>query len=117
MTRSQRLKLLLCLLPAVHLYAQFETSELLGTVRDNTGGAVAKANVTILQQDTGIESKTTTDENGNYDFFNVKIGRYTVSVEATGFTKFTTTDVMVNVNVRGAGVGRPSGAQRSRAFQ
>jgi Carboxypeptidase regulatory-like domain/TonB-dependent Receptor Plug Domain len=101
MNNRQRFKLLfVSLLSAACLHAQFETSEVLGTVRDNTGGVVAKAIVTLLQQDTGIESKATTDENGNYDFFNVKIGRYTVTVEATGFTKFTTTDVMVNVEAR-----------------
>ncbi|MBV8732040.1 MAG: carboxypeptidase regulatory-like domain-containing protein, partial [Acidobacteriia bacterium] len=97
----RQMKLLfLCLGFSACVCAQFEPSEVLGTVRDNTGGVVAKATVTLLQQDTGIESKTTTDENGNYDFFNVKIGRYTVTVEAVGFTKFTTTDVMVNVNAR-----------------
>ena len=80
--------------------AQFESSEVLGTVRDNTGGVVAKATVTLLKQDTGLESKSTTDENGNYDFFNVKVGRYTITIEAAGFTKFTTTDVTVNVNAR-----------------
>src|SRR5215472_3088888 len=89
----------LFLLPLI-LVAQFETAEVLGTVRDNSGSVVPKAKVTLLQQDTGIESKTTTDENGNYDFFNVKVGLYTVTVEATGFTKFSTTDVMVNVNAR-----------------
>src|SRR5215472_13685738 len=89
----------LFLLPLI-LVAQFETAEVLGTVRDNSGSVVPKAKVTLLQQDTGIESKTTTDENGNYDFFNVKVGRYTVTVEATGFTKFATTDVVVNVNAR-----------------
>jgi len=79
--------------------AQFESAEVLGTVRDHTG-SVAKAAVTLLNQDTGIQGKVSTDENGNYDFFNVKVGRYTVAVEATGFTKFTTTDVTVNVNAR-----------------
>ncbi len=89
-----------CVLFATLLYGQFETAEVLGTVRDNTGSVVPKATVTLLNQDTGIQAKTTTDENGNYDFFNVKVGRYTISVEATGFTKFTTTDVGVNVNAR-----------------
>jgi hypothetical protein len=88
------------LLLSTVLRAQFESSEVLGTVRDNTGGVVAKATVTLLQQDTGLESKSTTDENGNYGFFNVKVGRYTVTVEASGFTKFTTTDVTVDVNAR-----------------
>src|SRR5215813_2191007 len=89
----------LFLLPLI-LVAQFETAEVLGTVRDNSGSVVPKAKVTLLQQDTGIESKTTTDENGNYTFFNVKVGRYTVTVEATGFSKFAASAFAVNVNAR-----------------
>jgi len=57
------------------LRAQFETAEVLGTVRDHTGSVVAKAAVTLLSQDTEIQGKVSTDENGNYDFFNVKVGR------------------------------------------
>ncbi|HUI57185.1 MAG TPA: TonB-dependent receptor [Bryobacteraceae bacterium] len=82
------------------LLAQFESSELLGTVRDPAGLTVPKATVTILHQETGIQTKSVTDENGNYDFFNVKVGRYTVTVEATGFVKFSTPDVDVAVNAR-----------------
>ena len=37
------------------LYGQFETAEVLGTVRDPSGGAVPKATVTLTNQDTGIE--------------------------------------------------------------
>ncbi len=58
------------------------------------------ATITLINQDTGIAAKTTTDENGNYDFFNVKIGRYTVTAEHAGFSKVTTSDVVVNVNAR-----------------
>ncbi|HUI77608.1 MAG TPA: TonB-dependent receptor [Bryobacteraceae bacterium] len=92
--------LLTCVISAPALFGQFETSEVLGTVRDNSGGGVPRASVILLQQDTGIEAKTLTDENGNYDFFNVKVGQYTITVEATGFTRFTTTDVRVDVNAR-----------------
>jgi len=92
--------LALCVLCAPSLFGQFETSEVLGTVRDNTGAVVPHAGVILLQPDTGIEAKTTTDENGNYDFLNVKVGRYTISVEASGFARFTTPNVMVNVNAR-----------------
>jgi hypothetical protein len=81
-------------------YAQFETAEVLGTVRDTSGSAIPNANVTLVNQDTGIQAKTTTDGNGNYDFFNVKVGRYTLTVDYPGFSKFTTTDVTVNVNAR-----------------
>lgn len=80
-------------------WAQFETSEVLGTVRDPSQLPVAKAAVTLANQATGIESKTETDESGNYDFFNVKLGRYTVIVEKQGFSKFTATDAVVNVGL------------------
>ena len=92
--------MLLILLAATVLFAQFETAEVLGTVRDNSGAVVPKADVTLLNQDTGIQAKTSTDDNGSYNFFNVRVGRYTITVEASGFTKFTTTDVAVNVNAR-----------------
>jgi len=82
------------------LFAQFETAEVLGTVRDASGAAVPKASVTLTNQDTAIKVQTSTDDNGNYDFFNVRVGRYSVMVEHAGFAKFTTTDVAVNVNAR-----------------
>jgi hypothetical protein len=69
-------------------------------VRDPSGAPVPQANVTLINQDTGIQAKAATDDNGNYDFFNVKVGRYTVVVERAGFTKFTTRDIVVNVNAR-----------------
>ena len=81
-------------------FAQFETSEVLGTVHDASEKPVANAAVTLINQDTRIEAKTTTDGNGNYDFFNVKVGRYTVTAELTGFSKFSSPDIAVEVNAR-----------------
>jgi hypothetical protein len=82
------------------IQAQFDTAEVLGTVRDSSGGVLSKAVVTLTNQDTNIQVKATTDDNGNYDFFNVKSGRYSITAETAGFTKFSTTDVVVNVNAR-----------------
>src|SRR5579871_6129516 len=87
-------------LMALPLYAQFESAEVLGTVSDKTGGSISKASVTLANEDTGIVAKTTTDEAGSYDFLNVKVGRYTVTVEAAGFTKISTSGVGVAVNAR-----------------
>ena len=81
------------------LFAQFETSEVLGRVHDPSGAAVAKATVTLVNQGTGVAIKTATDDNGSYDFLNVKVGSYNLTVEQTGFTKFTT-EVRVDVGVR-----------------
>src|SRR6202034_500795 len=81
-------------------FAQFETSEVLGTVRDASQKPVAKATVILTNQDTGIVAKTTTDDNGDYDFFNVRVGRYSITVEQAGFSKFSTSDIRVEVNAR-----------------
>jgi hypothetical protein len=81
-------------------FGQFETSEVLGAVRDASQKPVAQAAVTLTNQDTGVEAKTTTDGSGNYDFFNVKVGRYTITAEVAGFSKFSSPDVTVNVNAR-----------------
>ncbi len=81
-------------------FGQFETSEVLGTVSDPLMKPVANAAVTLLNQDTGIEAKATTNGSGEYDFLDVKEGRYTVTVEETGFSKFSSPNILVNVNAR-----------------
>ena len=42
-----------CVLGASMLFGQFETAEVLGTVRDPSGGAIPKAAVTLTNADTG----------------------------------------------------------------
>jgi hypothetical protein len=90
----------MCVFGVAPSFAQFETSEVLGTVQDSSRNPVARATVTLLNQDTGVSAKTVTDANGNYDFFNVKVGRYTVTVEMAGFSKFSSSDIRVEVNAR-----------------
>ena len=81
-------------------FAQFETSEVLGTVYDASHQPVVNAAVTLTNQDTAVEAKSMTDAAGNYDFFNVKVGRYTVTVEVAGFSKFSSPNIGVAVNAR-----------------
>ncbi len=82
------------------LFAQIENAEVLGTVKDKSSAVIPRVAVTLTNQETGIQAKTTADENGNYDFLNVKVGRYTISAELAGFTRFETKDVIVEVNAR-----------------
>src|SRR5213592_1149140 len=93
-------RLLTLLFLAVSGFAQFDAGSVLGTVRDKTGGALPGAKVTLANLDTGIIVTKTTDAEGNYDFPGVRIGRYTVSAERTGFSKAVATDLTVNVNAR-----------------
>ncbi|HWZ34084.1 MAG TPA: TonB-dependent receptor [Bryobacteraceae bacterium] len=92
----------LCLLAfaIAPVFAQFETAEVLGTVRDASGSVISKATVTLINQDTASQSKSTADDGGNFTFSNVRVGRYTVTAEATGFSKAVAADITVNVGAR-----------------
>ncbi|MBV8819535.1 MAG: TonB-dependent receptor, partial [Acidobacteriaceae bacterium] len=85
---------------AVSCLAQFDTADLLGTIRDASGTPVAGASVTLLNQGTGIQAKTTSDSAGTYTFSNVKVGTYTVAAELAGFSKAVASDIKVDVNAR-----------------
>jgi hypothetical protein len=82
------------------LFAQFETSEVLGSVHDASNANLPNATVTLINQATGIQATTTTNENGEYDFFDVQIGVYTVKVEHPGFSVATASDIRVAVGAR-----------------
>jgi len=81
-------------------FAQFDSAEVLGTVRDKTGAVVPKAALTLLNMDTGTVAKTTADDSGNYTFSNVRIGRYKATAEAAGFSKEEASDIRVEVGAR-----------------
>src|SRR5580658_1835179 len=92
--------IVLSFLSASALFAQFETSEVLGSVHDASNAPVPNATVTLTNQQTGIEAKTTTNTNGEYDFFNVQIGIYTVKVEHPGFSGASAENIRVDVDAR-----------------
>ena len=80
--------------------AQFESADVLGTIRDASGSPVSKAAVALLNQDTGALARTISDDSGNYTFPNVKVGLYTVTVEVTGFSKAVASGIRLAVGAR-----------------
>jgi Carboxypeptidase regulatory-like domain/TonB-dependent Receptor Plug Domain len=92
--------LILLLLVISPAFAQFETADVLGTIRDASGAPVPQASITLLNQDTGALSKTTPDEGGNFTFPNVRVGKYTVTAEAPGFSKAVASNIQVDVGAR-----------------
>lgn len=69
-----------------------------GTVTDATGAAVSGAKVTITDQEKGTVTTTTSNESGNYTRAQLIPGTYTVEVEAPGFRKTVSKDVLVQIN-------------------
>src|SRR5712692_6606152 len=101
MRRFHVFGLLLCLIISwVRLGAQTTTGSIVGTVTDPSGAVIGGATVTITNVDTGIAVKTATDSTGNYVVTPLSIGRYSVTVEASGFKKSVRTDITVNVQDR-----------------
>ena len=76
--------------------AQVDAGAVRGTVTDPTGAVVANAKVTLTNDATGFSTSTVTAADGTYAFGPVKIGPYTINVEAAGFRK-STSHVVVNV--------------------
>jgi hypothetical protein len=72
-------------------------AQLNGTVRDVSGGSVAKASVTLRNTDTNRTYTAVSNESGLYTLANVPPGSYELTTEATGFAKSTQTGVVLTV--------------------
>lgn len=75
--------------------AQSTTGTLRGQVLDPTGAAVANAQVTATNMETGVSNKIATTSAGTYSFPSMLPGRYTVTIETTGFKKYVKNEVHV----------------------
>lgn len=75
--------------------AQTSNGTIVGTVIDKTGAVVPKAKVKGTSNDTGLVRETETDSAGSYRLENLPPGRYTVTVQADGFSQYQTNKVDV----------------------
>ncbi len=80
--------------------AQFDTATVLGSVRDANKAAIPNATVTLKNIATEISSSTVTDANGDFQFVNVRIGNYQITVEADSFNRTVADRINVAVNAR-----------------
>jgi hypothetical protein len=80
---------LMCIAVLLHpgfAKAQGETtSAIAGEVKDETGGSVTKARVSVSNNDTGLKRSVQTNDSGRFQFPQLMPGTYTVQVEASGF--------------------------------
>src|SRR4051812_8801038 len=72
---------------SVVCFAQSDLGTIQGVVKDPSGSTVPNASVTVKNQ-TGLDRKLKTNDQGFYSATNIPAGVYTVTIEAAGFKKF-----------------------------
>ena len=88
---------LLCCLPA-YLFRQVATGTIVGVVEDASGAVVPNAQVTITHTATTDTRQARTNERGEFNIPYVRIGEYSVSVEAQRFKKKILSGIVVRVD-------------------
>ncbi|HUJ95769.1 MAG TPA: carboxypeptidase regulatory-like domain-containing protein [Terriglobales bacterium] len=78
-------------------YGQAISGNIVGTVVDSSGAAVANADVNATNINTGVGANTKTNGTGEYRFDNLLVGFYKITVKASGF-RTTTVQVEVQLN-------------------
>jgi hypothetical protein len=88
----------LSFLSGAPLFAQGSAGRILGTVTDQSGGAVAGATVAVVDTERGTSRNLTTDEAGEYNAPSLTPSTYKVHVEAKGFKAIDRQNVILEVN-------------------
>ena len=83
-----------------HVFGQVDQGSIVGTVTDTTGAVVANAQATLLNTDQGLTLDITTNDSGEFTFSPVRIGNYSLTVNAKGFARTTQQNLTVNVGQR-----------------
>ncbi|HUK23000.1 MAG TPA: TonB-dependent receptor [Terriglobales bacterium] len=87
------------LLPAPRAFSQASITyaTLNGTIQDESGRAVVKANVALREVERNVSYAATTNEAGYYIVPNVPPGRYELTVQSPGLSKYTQTGLILTV--------------------
>lgn len=79
-------------------WSQALNGTLVGTITDASGALVPNAKISVLETNTNLSRSSTTNDSGNFTFGNLPQGRYTVTIEQTGFRKALRENVEVTIN-------------------
>ncbi|HEX8775590.1 MAG TPA: TonB-dependent receptor [Pyrinomonadaceae bacterium] len=77
--------------------AQVTGGSVTGTVVDAQGGVIANATVNLLDKQRGQTLTTQTTDTGQFNFPNVSVGDYSITIEQAGFAALTR-DIQVQLN-------------------
>jgi hypothetical protein len=82
------------------LYAQYEDGSVVGTIRDPSGAPITGAAVKITNTGNAISTQTVTNATGDYDLPSLRVGVYTITASAPGFSDAVAENITVSVGGR-----------------
>jgi hypothetical protein len=82
-------------------FGQDTTASLGGTVTDPSGAVIPGAKLALTNDATSFQSNFISDAGGEYHFYNLTPGKYSLVVTATGFKQTTQTGIQLSVNQTG----------------
>jgi hypothetical protein len=77
--------------------AQELSGQIKGTVADSNGAGIPRANITATHVETNSVYRATTSDDGAFTLPGVRLGRYTVAVEASSFRRTVIHDIKVEL--------------------
>src|SRR6267154_1870209 len=80
------------------VFPQTSSTSLQGSVTDPSGSAIAGATVALTSSESKLERTMETGTQGEYRFFAVPPGSYTLTVTAKGFSRYQQTGIQLLVN-------------------
>ena len=99
-TPGQRLltfaTLLLAISPALH--AADVTARIRGTVTDPAGAVIPGASVTATNLETGVAFPGKTQSDGTYEFLQLPVGTYSITVVSPGFVTFNASGIRLDID-------------------
>src|ERR1700730_17534915 len=101
MLKKLGLQLVVVLIGAMFFTAHAQTTTvgtISGTVRDEKGAVVPRAEVSIESEGTGTSRTVKSDDNGFYLAPSLPVGRYMISTAPSGFKKTVATNVDLHVS-------------------
>src|SRR5580700_9227773 len=75
---------LVCLSAGI-AWAQVSTGTISGTVKDESRAVLPRAQVVVLNEDTGVSRTLVTDATGRYSALSLSLGNYRVTATLQGF--------------------------------
>src|SRR5215510_4907330 len=81
-------------------WAQQDMGVFTGVITDASGGVIPDARVIVINRETGETRSVATSEGGAYTVGPLRVGRYDITVEKTGFKKAIEQDLELHAQDR-----------------